>query len=305
MQLHRLTLGHLADDVGQPLARGRELEDVVLAQLEDRRPDTGDDRVEIVHVAAHACRHVGIRGLQRPADPVQGQPDGEDALDDVVVQVTGDALAVGLELAQAPSLLLAGEVEQPGAAGGAGDHELGVARIERGRAGDPEHREQSPAGQLAERDEHGRPVALGELDDDGRPPPDDRQHRDVLEHPEGAGGIRLAQLRPRQGDPDPFDVLGARPLGDRDGEVGRTVPVGGEDDGDVRVGHLPHGAGQPAQGFLGVQARQQVVREPGRDLCPAPHSVALGRQPGAGRGHGPTVEVPPGCGNSFCGGGTQ
>ncbi len=39
----------------------------------------------------------GFSGLQRPADPVQRQRRGEDPLHDVVVQVAGDAVPVGLQ----------------------------------------------------------------------------------------------------------------------------------------------------------------------------------------------------------------
>ena len=59
-------------------------------------------------------RRPGVVGLQRAAEPVQGQGGGEDPLDDVVVQVAGDAVAVGLHLQPALALLGAGELEDDG-----------------------------------------------------------------------------------------------------------------------------------------------------------------------------------------------
>ena len=120
-RLHRdgEVLGHVLDVTGHPhhggdvrigghLARGgpdagREPAPAAGGvQVEDRGADVADDRVDLVHRLVHAARGVGdgqpgVRGLQT-------QPEREQPLQHVVVQIGGDAFAVGddVELAARP-----------------------------------------------------------------------------------------------------------------------------------------------------------------------------------------------------------
>ncbi len=65
-------------------------------QLEDRRPDARDGAVELVDPLGQRRRGLRKGLLQRATDPVEGQAGGEDPLYDVVVQVPGDPVPVGL-----------------------------------------------------------------------------------------------------------------------------------------------------------------------------------------------------------------
>ena len=145
-------------------------------QLEDRRADARDRAVEFVHAARRgAAATSGRLGLQGAAEPVQRQRGGEDPLDDVVVQVAGDAVAVGLHLQPALPLLGAGQLQDDGGLRGerrqqvelVGRERLAAAR----RAGPPAGpgRARCPAGPAC-----AGPYPRGELDDrrprDGRPP---------------------------------------------------------------------------------------------------------------------------------------
>ena len=62
-------------------------------QLEDRAANVPDREVEVVDGLVDAGRHLGVDGHR--TDRLELEAGGEQALDDHVVQVAGDAFAVG------------------------------------------------------------------------------------------------------------------------------------------------------------------------------------------------------------------
>ena len=114
--------GHLLHDRENP---GTQAGLVLLAaclQREDRRANIFDRLVQRVHCLFHAVRHLGVpyeRGCS-----LQGHPGGEQPLDDQVVQVAGDPIAV-FEQRQAlgvPAVL--GEFDPDAGLRGEGGHHL-------------------------------------------------------------------------------------------------------------------------------------------------------------------------------------
>ena len=111
-----------------------------------------DERMRAIVPSSSSTRSLiraatsGVRLLQRAADPVQRQAGGEDPLDDVVVQVAGDAVAVRLDLQPALALLRAGQLEDDGGLGRERRQQLEVVGGERLAARGAHDREQAPPG---------------------------------------------------------------------------------------------------------------------------------------------------------------
>jgi hypothetical protein len=102
--------GRLGDDVEQTAAEAVPVTCTVRGvQVEDRRADVPYGLVELFHrradpLGGHRVGDVGQRALQ-------AQARGEDPLDDVVVQVARDAVAVLGHVGPADRLLPGGQVQ--------------------------------------------------------------------------------------------------------------------------------------------------------------------------------------------------
>ena len=129
--LQIVALGDLADHVGELAADGRGLRAVLLVQLEDGRPDLGHRRVQVVDAAGEPFGRLRVLRLEGAAEAVQRQCRGEDPLDDVVVQVAGDPVPVGLHLEPPLALLGAGQLQDDRRAGGERREQLQVVGVER------------------------------------------------------------------------------------------------------------------------------------------------------------------------------
>ena len=111
-----------------------------------------DERMRAIVPSSSSTRSLmraatsGLRLLERAADPVQGQARGEDPLDDVVVQVAGDAVPVRLDLQALLPLLRPGQLEDDGGLGGERRQEVEVVGGERLAPRGAHHREQPPPG---------------------------------------------------------------------------------------------------------------------------------------------------------------
>ena len=190
------------------LAQGLPL-DSGLLQLEDRAPDVADGVVEVVHGVPQPRLQFGL--LHLAADALQAHPGGEQPLDDLVVQVTGDALAVGQQGDVLPRPVRLVRLQRERRLPGEDHDEVGLVGGQRGRAGQLGDDEDTRLPGAAQRCERGGSVSLvlveggleGLLRDDvgdrGRLPapvdlPGDRA---VDRRAEAAQADRVSRRRPR------------------------------------------------------------------------------------------------------------
>ena len=225
-----------------------------------------------------ARRRRGGSSSSGAAEPVQRQRGGEDPLDDVVVQVAGDAVAVGLHLQPALALLGAGQLEDDRGLGG-----------ERRRAG-PARRGRTPGARrrAASREARGRARCRAGTTSAGPYPavsstttaarvPHDRH---ACRCPRSAGTRPPAWLAPEavpgQRHPDALDVVGGVPHGRDD----RRAPDAGQHPaGHVRP-HLRGAQPPPCAGRIRRarpdRGRDRRARRPRQDL-PGSRGVPAGR----------------------------
>ena len=105
-------------------------------QVEDRSADLLNDVLEIVDTARKSLLHFGrARSGNRP---LKREPDGEEALDDVIVQIAGDAVAVCQDAHLAHLALRAGQLPRQRRLVGEGGHHVELVGAERRRAGGPQ-----------------------------------------------------------------------------------------------------------------------------------------------------------------------
>jgi hypothetical protein len=157
-------LGHGAHRLADAAPRRDGVGVPGVLELEDRRPDPGDGAVEFVDPLADAGRHLGAGLLQRAADPVQRQAGREDPLDDVVVQVAGDAVPVGLDLQAALAFPRPGQLEDHRGLGGEGRQQVEFIGGERFAPREAHDGEQPSPGHIPQRGGHGRTEVGRHLD---------------------------------------------------------------------------------------------------------------------------------------------
>ena len=98
-------------------------------EIEYRRPDFFDDRLQVVDIIRKPSLYFG-RSCPRDG-PLQGKPDGEEALDHVVVQVSSDTVAVGQHIEFARQALRGGQLPGERCLVGEGGHHLFLVLAER------------------------------------------------------------------------------------------------------------------------------------------------------------------------------
>ena len=100
-------------------------------EIEYRRPDFFDDCLKVVDILRKSLLHFG---RSRPRDgPLQGKPDGEKSLDDVIVQISSDTVAVGEHVEFARHALRGGQLPGKRCLVGEGGHHLFLILAERRR----------------------------------------------------------------------------------------------------------------------------------------------------------------------------
>ena len=88
-------VGELGDRLVEPLTQPGRTPSRPM-EIEDRRPDFFDDCLQVVDVLGEPLFHFG---RPRPRDgPLQGKPDREQALDDVVVKISSNTVTVGQDI---------------------------------------------------------------------------------------------------------------------------------------------------------------------------------------------------------------
>ncbi len=105
--MRTLGAGELGNGLVHPLPQPRRAR-FGAVQVEDRGADLLDDFLQIVHTAeSRCCTSVRSRARDRS---LQRQPDSEEPLDDVVVQVSRDPITVGQNVQFAHPALRRGEL---------------------------------------------------------------------------------------------------------------------------------------------------------------------------------------------------
>ena len=245
--------------------------------------------MQVVDAARQQSGGVRLLRLHRAAEPVQGEGGGEDPLDDVVVQVAGDAVAVGLHLEPPFPLLGTGQLQDDGGLRGERGEQVQVVGGKRLAAGRPQHRQHPPARGVAHRGDHSRAERGGELDDRGRAPTDDGHRADVLHDPGVAGLVERSDVGPGQGQPHALVVVGALTDGGDDRQRPGVADARCEHAGHVGSGEGQNLGGDRPQHVVGIGSRQQRRGHLGGGLPPTAAGLgALGqagvldRQPGHG-----------------------
>ena len=105
-------------------------------QVEDRSADLLDDFLQVVDAARESLFHFGCaRSRDRP---LQREPDREQPLYDVVVEVAGDAVTIGQDAQLAHLALGAGQLPRQRRLVGEGGHHVELVVGERLRTGMPQ-----------------------------------------------------------------------------------------------------------------------------------------------------------------------
>jgi hypothetical protein len=251
-------------------------------QGEDRPPDLLDGAVQLVHVAADPLGQ--LRPDHLSGHPLQPQPDREQPLDDLVVQVAGDPVAVFEDGQPLPVVLRAGELQGHRGLPGEHGHHQHVGVAERRRVlglGDPQYAEHVLAGgQRHQRDRpvlelRGKPGLLG-----GRAVLDDHQRLPGAQHGADQAGVQRDQVAAQR--------FGAQAGGHLQHQV-RPALLDQRQDAQLRVGRGAGALGDQLQRL----GRGGAGQQPGGDLGgrgqPARPPAGLLEQPGvldrdAGRG---------------------
>ena len=97
-------------------------------QVEDRGADLLNDLLKVVDTVGKPLLHLG-RACSRNGS-LQCEADGEQALDDVIVQVAGDAVAVGQDVELAHLALRAGQLPRQRGLVGEGSHHVELVGAE-------------------------------------------------------------------------------------------------------------------------------------------------------------------------------
>jgi hypothetical protein len=224
-------------------------------QLEDRAADGLDGVVELGHRLVQALGHCAVAGHR--GDALELQAGGEEALDDDVVEVARDPLAVGQQghLLAVRQRLRAVQREPDLVA--EADEEVALLHVEQGRAGTGDRDQGRDRGEVRAQRHHDEGHAV----DTGR---GDRAARADIRGLAGRGE-------------DAFD-LGDVDVGcDAEGVVLRSER--GPQRHCARAGDLPGGGDDLVERGRQVHRRLQQLREVGRGLEPLPPALAQRERP--------------------------
>ena len=108
----------------------------ILVQVEDCSADLLNDLLQIVDAARKSLLHFG-RARTRDR-PLQREPDREQALDHVIMQITSDAVPVGQDAQLTHLALCAGQLPSQGRLVGEGGHNVELVGAERLSTGGPQ-----------------------------------------------------------------------------------------------------------------------------------------------------------------------